>query len=150
MWPNSPETQALLDQIRRGEPAAIDRLLAKHREPTRRMIDMRLDHAIAARVDASDIVQEVLLEASRRLGEYLQDSSMPFHLWLRHIARDRLIDAHRRHRQARRRTVDREQAQPRPASGHSSIELMSHFIDQELTPASAASRREMEQRFRLA
>jgi RNA polymerase sigma-70 factor (ECF subfamily) len=65
---------------------------------------------IQRRVDASDIVQEVLVEANRRLDEYLHSKEpvMPFHLWLRHMARDRLIDAHRRHRRAARRSIDRE------------------------------------------
>src|SRR5262245_11696254 len=98
MWPNAPETQELLDRAKAGEPTAVDRLLARHREPVRRMIDLRLDRALAARVDASDIVQDVLLEASRRLSEYLRNPAMPFHLWLRHIARDHIVDAHRRHR----------------------------------------------------
>src|SRR4030081_2422624 len=103
MWSNSTQTQEMLDQVRRGEAGAIDRLLAQHREPVRRMIDLRLDPAIAARVDASDVVQEVLLEASRRLDKSLREPAMPFHLWLRHIAKDHIIDAHRRHRQAQRR-----------------------------------------------
>src|SRR2546421_10722918 len=109
MLPNTPETQDLLDQAKQGNPRAADQLLARHREPVRRMIDLRLDPAIAARVDASDVVQEVLIEASRRLTDYLRDGTMPFHLWLRHLAQDHLIDAHRRHRQAQKRGVDREQ-----------------------------------------
>src|SRR5438128_12504013 len=91
MLPNPPQTQELLDQAKKGDNHAADRLLAQHREPVRRMIDLRLDPAIAARVDASDVVQEVLLEASRRLDKYLADPSMPFHLWLRHIAKDHII-----------------------------------------------------------
>ncbi len=74
-----------------------------------------------ARVDASDIVQDVLVEANRRLKEYLNNPAMPFHLWLRHMARDRLIDAHRRHRVSQRRSLDREQplvAAPGPRSFH--------------------------------
>src|SRR5947209_2833222 len=111
------------------------------------MIGLRLDPAIAARVDASDVVQDVLLEASRRLNDYLRDPAMPFHLWLRHIARDHLIDAHRRHRLAQRRGVDREQPLvPAALADHSSLELAAQFLDQELTPASAAIRRELERR----
>src|SRR5207248_2586208 len=74
-----------------------------------RMIDLRLDPALAARLDASDVVQDVLLEAHRRLSDYLRNPTMPFALWLRHIAKDHLIDAHRRHRVAQRRSLDREQ-----------------------------------------
>ena len=102
------DPEPLLEQARQGDGAARERLLAEHREAVRRMIALRLDPAIAARVDASDVVQEVLLEASRRLDDYLRNPAMPFSLWLRHIARDHIIDAHRRHRQAQRRGVDRE------------------------------------------
>jgi RNA polymerase sigma-70 factor (ECF subfamily) len=145
MWPQTQETQELLAQARRGESAAVEALLARYREPVRHMIGLRLDRAIAPRVDASDIVQDVLLEASKRLADYLQQPSMPFHLWLRHIARDHIIDAHRRHRAAQRRSVDREQHLA-PADP-SSVVLAADFIDRELTPATAALRHEMQQRF---
>jgi RNA polymerase sigma-70 factor (ECF subfamily) len=146
MWPEPTETQELLERARHGEVTAVEQLLTRHREPMRRLIGLRLDRALAPRVDASDIVQEVLLEASRRLADYLRDPAMPFHLWLRHIALDHIIDAHRRHRQAQRRTVDREQ--PIAASlDQSSREVFAAFIDRELTPATAAIRHEMEKRF---
>src|SRR5207244_850457 len=117
-------------------------ILSRHREPVRRMINMRLDRAIARRVDASDIAQEVLLEASRRLRDYLRQPNMPFHLWLRHIARDHLIDAHRRHRVAKRRTVDRERPIQAGSTDQSSVELIAELIDRRLTPATAALRTE--------
>ena len=110
-------------------------------------MELRLDPAIKRRVDASDIVQEVLVEANRRLREYLRDPAMPFHLWLRQIARDHLIDVHRRHRLAERRTVDREQPLDAPAFAHrSSIDLAADLKDHELTPAAAAIRQELERR----
>lgn len=146
MWPVSPETQELLLKAGNGEAAAVDQLLDRHREPVRRMIGMRLDPALGKRVDASDIVQEVLLEASRRLSDYLKKPDMPFHLWLRHIAKDHVIDAHRRHRLAQRRSVDREQSM-RPLADHSSLQLAAELIDRELTPATAALRRELQDRF---
>ena len=147
MWSDLPETENLLAQARRGEAAAVERLLTAHREPLRRMIDLRLDPALAARLDASDIVQEVLLEASRRLSDYLRNPVMPFHLWLRHIAKDHVIDAHRRHRQAQRRSLDREQPLvPAVLADHSSLELAAQLLDHEPTPASAAIRHELQRR----
>src|SRR5947199_5257946 len=110
MFSDHPETQELLAQARQGQSGAVDRLLTVHREPLRRMIDLRLDPALAARVDASDIVQDVLIEAHRRLQDYLRKPAMPFHLWLRHIAKDHIIDAHRHERLAQRRSIDREQS----------------------------------------
>jgi RNA polymerase sigma-70 factor (ECF subfamily) len=147
MWPDTTKTQELLAQARGGDARAVDELLARHRDSVRHMIGLRLDRAIAPRVDASDVVQDVLLEASRRLQEYLQDPAMPFHLWLRCLAKDRIIDAHRRHRKAQRRTVDREQAMRKEWADRSSMELAAQLIDRELTPATAALRQELESRF---
>src|SRR5205085_8130088 len=115
MWPNADKTKEMLDDARTGDSQAVERLLGEFREPLRRVVDLRLDPVLARRVDASDIVQDVLLEANQRLTEYLKSPAMPFHLWLRHLAKDRIIDTHRRHRTAQRRSIDREQAIARPA-----------------------------------
>ncbi len=145
------EADSLLERVKQGDEQARQALLAHHREPVRRMIDLRLDPAIAARLDASDVVQEVLLEANRRLDDYLRNPAMPFGLWLRHIARDHIIDAHRRHRQAQRRGVDREKPLvPAAFADRSSLELAAQFLDQELTPASAAIQHEMQRRLHAA
>ncbi len=151
MWPNSDETQSLLADARGGDPAAVNQLLDKHRAALRRMIDLRMDRVIGRRIDASDIVQDVLLDAHRRLEEYLANPSMPFHLWLRQMARDRLIDAHRRHRVAARRSVDREQPMVAPAMlDHSTMDLAAELADPELTPAAAATWQELQVRFQAA
>lgn len=151
MWPNSAETQQLLDEAKQGDGPAVEALLARHREAVRRMIELRLDPAIVQRVDASDVVQEVLIEVSRRLRDFLAKPTMPFHLWLRHIAKDHLIDAHRKHHQAQKRGVGREQ--PLAGAGwaqQSSLDLAGQLVDQELTPASAAIWQELERRLREA
>src|SRR5260370_30416644 len=145
MWPNSPETQRLLDEARENHPGAVDKLLTAHREPLRRMIAVRLDPALARRIDASDVAQDAMLEASRRLQDYLRNQAMPFKLWLRLIAQDHIKDAHRRHRQAQRRSLDREQPLvPAGLTEQSSLDLAVQFIDHELTPAPAALRSELE------
>jgi RNA polymerase sigma-70 factor (ECF subfamily) len=151
MWPNSPETQELLDRAKQGEAGAVERLLEVHREPLRRMVGLRLDPALAGRVDASDVVQDVMLEVSQRLADYLRNPQMPFHLWVRHIAKDHMIDAHRRHRQAQRRSLDREQPiLPAALADQSSLELAGQFLDRELTPATAAVRHELQRRMQQA
>src|SRR5688500_17545682 len=109
MWPTPEQTDRLLDDARDGKAGAVDDLLGRFREPLRRVIDLRLDPVLGRRVDASDIVQDVLIEANQRLTEYLKSPAMPFHLWLRHLAQDRIIDTHRRHRTAQRRSIDKEQ-----------------------------------------
>jgi RNA polymerase sigma-70 factor (ECF subfamily) len=151
MWPDPSQTDRLLDGARANEAGAADRLLGEFREPLRRMIDLRLDPAVARRVDASDIVQDVLIEANQRLTDYLKKPDMPFHLWLRHLAQDRIIDTHRRHRLAQRRSIDREQPIARPAwADESSVSLVQHLIDRERTPASAAVVAELQHRLAAA
>ncbi len=147
MWPDPAATRDLLAKASDGDRAATDDLLAAHREALRRAVALRLDPALARRVDASDIVQDVLLEANSRLQDYLKNPVMPFHLWLRHLAKDRLIDAHRFHRQAQRRSLDREQNTAPPAwAGDSSVQLLGQLLDPERTPASAALQQELERR----
>ena len=112
---------------------------------------MRMDKVVQRRVDASDIVQDVMLEANRRLKDYLASPSMPFHIWLRHMAKDRLIDAHRRHRVAASRSIDREvPIVIFEGADHSQADIMGQLADRELTPAAAATWHELERRFGLA
>src|SRR5919205_2191940 len=139
MWPTREDTDRLLADARQGKAGAVDDLLGRFREPLRRVIDLRLDPVLARRVDASDIVQDVLIEANQRLTEYLKSPTMPFHLWLPHLAKDRIIDTHRRHRLAQRRSVDREQPIARPAwADESSVSLVAQLIDPEVTPGTEA------------
>ena len=147
MWPNSEETQQLLVRASDGDAAAVNDLMERHRQSLRKMVAMRLDRQIAGRVDASDVVQDVLVEANRRLATFINDANMPFHLWLRQLAKDRIIDMHRRHH-AQRRTVDKEQ--PIKAAGNmdrSSMDLEGQLRDRQLTPAAANIRKELESRF---
>jgi RNA polymerase sigma-70 factor (ECF subfamily) len=144
-------TLVLLDRVRQGDGDAVNGLLERHRAAIRRMIDQRMDRVVQRRVDASDIVQDVMIEANRRLGDYLANPTMPFQLWLRHMARDRLIDAHRRHRVAANRSLDREVSLTVAAGqDHSQADLIGQLADRELTPAAAATWHELERRFATA
>lgn len=149
MWPEEHQTGSLLRKISDGEPDALNHLMDRHRPALRRMIEMRLDRQIQGRVDASDVVQDVLIEAAQRMRTYLEKPDMPFHLWLRQMAKDRIIDLHRRHH-AQRRSVDLEQSMAAAFPDQSSLDLMAQIQDQDLTPAAATLRREMERRFHQA
>ncbi len=152
MWPDASETQNLLHRVASAEAAATDELWERYRPALRRMIGLRLDQAVARRVDASDVVQDVLIKASQRLADYLSNPVMPFHLWLRQIARDRVIDAHRRHRATERRSVDRERglySQGGSFDDRSSLDLAAQLRDSGLTPAAEALRQELQSRFQI-
>lgn len=151
IWPEHTVTQELLADAQRGKSEAVNQLLERHRTALRKLVQLRLDRKVARRVDASDVVQDVLLEANQRLQEYMANPCMPFHLWLRHLAKDRMIDMHRRHRGAQRRSLDRERSLAAPQFGdQSSFDLASQLAASELTPAAASIRKELEQRFLTA
>ncbi|MEX2316336.1 MAG: sigma-70 family RNA polymerase sigma factor [Pirellulales bacterium] len=144
MWPNEDETCELLDGARQGDAAAVNRLLDKHRDSLRRMVQARVYGGMARRVDASDVVQDALVEANRRLAEYLRDPRMPFHAWLRALARDRLVDAFRR-QLADKRDIGREESL---AAGDNSCDRPAREIaDSGLTPAAMALKQEFQTRF---
>jgi len=147
MWPDADQTQELLAAARQGDAEAVNGLLDRHRDSLRRMIALRMDRQLVRRVDASDIVQDVLVEAHRRLDTYLENPVMPFHLWLRQMAKDRMIDAHRRHRGAARRSTDREQPLQAQRLDQSTLDLAAQLVDRELTPAAAATWQELQRRF---
>ena len=151
MWPGSEQTQELLDQAHGGDDSAVNELMDRHRNSLRQLVRMRLDQRIQRRIDVSDVVQDILVEANRRLQRYLENPIMPFHLWLRQIARDRIIDAHRRHRVSSRRSVDREQPLAAPRGyDESSFQLAAIIGDNKLTPAAAALQKEIAGRIELA
>ncbi|MGN6544215.1 MAG: sigma-70 family RNA polymerase sigma factor [Aureliella sp.] len=144
IWPDADNTAELLKDVREGDSQAVERLLARHRESLHRMIQMRMDQRIKRRVDVSDVVQDVLIEANRRLQDYLQNPAMAFHLWIRQIAKDRLIDAHRRHRVSAKRSLDREQPLAvRGGVDQSSLDIAAQLCDPQMTPAAAATQREL-------
>jgi RNA polymerase sigma-70 factor (ECF subfamily) len=122
MWPDSLTTDELLDRARDGDVRSRDQLLDRHRQALLQLVRHRLDRRISARVDASDVVQDVLLEASRRLSEYLLSPGLPFHLWLRGLARDRMIDVHRRPDAAS--AADREHNDRAAPGNLSGVDLM--------------------------
>lgn len=151
MWPDGDKTETLLNGVRDGQSDAVNRLLERHRDAVQRLVKMRLDNRIQRRVGVSDVVQDVMVEASRRLQQYLENPALDFHLWLRQIARDRIIDAHRRHRASAKRSVERERPLALAAAdGHSTMELAAHLCDDQLTPAAAVAQKEMVQRVELA
>lgn len=144
IWAGDHQTETLLNAARDGDSDAVNRLLDKHRGPVRRLVELRLDRKVQRRVDVSDVVQDVLVEASGRLEKYLADPSMAFHLWLRQIAWDRIIDTYRRHRVSAKRNMDREQPMSAPAGpDQSTMEFAVQLCDPALTPAAAATQREI-------
>jgi RNA polymerase sigma-70 factor (ECF subfamily) len=105
--PLPEEARRLADAgSRRGEVLA--ELLEQQRGRLMRMVELRIDGRVRARMAPSDVIQEAWLEAGQRIDEWLRDPSMPFNLWVRFLAAQRLAQAHRFHLGAQRRSAGRE------------------------------------------
>lgn len=139
-------TEQLLRQAADGQGSAIDLLFARHRDKLQRMVRFRIDRRLSTRIDASDVVQEALLTAARELPDYLQQRPLPFYLWLRRLTWERMLDLHRHHLDAQKRTVTREQL-PAFAIGDDSLDLLARgLVWLGPGPLEEAVRREMHQR----
>ena len=144
--PDRSDIAKLLERMRSGDPEAVELLFAHYRRHLMGMVRERLDDRLRGRLDASDVVQEALQEASRRLEGYLATQPVPFGLWLRQIAIDQVHKAWRRHFGAARRTVAKEILLPE----RSSLQLARQLVSGRSTPSQNLSRKELAERLRQA
>lgn len=105
---HSQETERLLLAFEDGNESALDSLLAMHRDYLRRLVVHRMDPLLRSRVDPSDIMQEVLMQVSKRIDDFVTERPLSFRLWLRRKAMDGLADQERRHLKAQKRSIRRE------------------------------------------
>lgn len=134
--PDSGTTAALLSAVEQGEHGAVNQLLSHHRDYLKRVVDARMEPRLRARVDPSDVVQETLTVANRRLHDFLKRRPSSFRIWLRRKALEQLIDQRRFH-QRRRRDVANEIALSDGSSlaiaiGIGSGSVSRHFTQSEL------------------
>jgi RNA polymerase sigma-70 factor (ECF subfamily) len=140
-----PETEQLLDRAVQGDQTALGQLLERHRQRLRHMIALRLDRRLQARLDPSDVLQETLAEAARRLADYVQSRPLPFYPWLRQLAWERLVQLHRRHVRAGKRSVRREQV-VLPLSDESALALADRLMSRDSSPSDRLRRNEQSRR----
>src|SRR5437667_9982205 len=91
------DTADLLQRARAGDQAALNEIFTRHRERLHRMVEIRLDRRLQARIDASDVIQDAYLDVVARLEEYLREPRFPLFLWLRLVVGERLMKLHRHH-----------------------------------------------------
>jgi RNA polymerase sigma-70 factor (ECF subfamily) len=145
MKPDSAQTSALLDRVSRGDRRALEQLLARGRSGLRDFVDYHLDLRLRTRLDPSDVVQEVQLEVVRRMDDFLQRRPMPFHLWVRKTAYERLLNLRRDHQRARR-ALSREV----PLPERSSLLIARPLLYHSASPSRQAEAREFAERISRA
>ncbi len=140
---NSADTADLLRRARAGDGGALNDIFSRHRDRLCRMVDMRLDRRVQARIDASDVVQDAYLDVVNRLDDYLQNPHLPLFLWLRLVVGERLLKLHRLHLGAQMRDAAREVSLYRGAlPAASSAALAAQLLGKHTSPTEAALRAE--------
>ena len=139
---DSSHTLNLLRRARGGDRAAFDALFERHCDAFKRFVSLRFDARMGTRMDASDIVQETQFEAFRRFNDFYDRRPMPFDVWLRKNAYDRLRNARRDHVKTQKRSVDRENRMP----DQSSILIARTLHARSPTPSECASQNEYRER----
>src|ERR1043166_6701539 len=105
---SGPADDKVLARLPSARQVALAELFAAQRARLRSMVSWRLDPRLNGRVDPSDVLQEVYLDAVRRLPGYLDKPNVPAGLWLRLLTNRRLLEMHRQHLGAQMRTVGQE------------------------------------------
>ena len=149
MSEESPQTVELVQRAAAGDADGWTDLVERYRDRLQRMIAVRIDRRMQQRVNSSDIVQEVYLEAAEHLAEYVADPKMPFFLWLRGITGNKLLEIHRHHLGVQKRDAARDVAIDGGASMQTTAAGLAAVLVGDATwPDEAALKNEM--RARLA
>jgi len=137
------DTETLVECAKDGDAVAKQQLFERHRDQLRRMIAVRLDPRLAARLDPSDVVQDALAEAATRLDEYFEKRPMPFYPWLRRLAWEKLVELHRTHIRSQKRSVTREEDFRMQLNDESAVTLARRLASGGTSPSMRLVRQEM-------
>jgi RNA polymerase sigma-70 factor (ECF subfamily) len=143
---DSSQTSVLLQRLRSGDRDALVALFDHYRPRLRQMLRLRMDPRVAARFDASDVLQDAYLDAAHQIEGYLQHSQVDIYVWLRELAWERLLNLQRRHLGAKCRAVERDV----PLPAESSALLAKALLAQGPSPSQAVLQEELRRRLQRA
>ncbi len=135
--------EQLLARVQAGDDDAFVELFARYRGRLKQLLQFRMDPRLRGREDASDVLQEVYIDAHQRLHHYLKKPELSFYVWLRQVTTQRLIDIHRRHLKAEMRDVKQEVSINRFAAGATSASMASLLVARLASPSQLVMRAEM-------
>ena len=101
--------ESLLHEARADGGEPLGRLLEQYRGYLRVLAERQVGPGLARRVDASDIVQQTMLEAHRAFAGFQGATENEFMVWLTQILERNVRDNIRDHVQTAKRAIGREQ-----------------------------------------
>ena len=140
----------LVTQARAGNANAFAQLFERYSNLVRMTLRSQISPELRAKVDASDLLQETFLTASRSMAEFEGNEPETFVRWLQVIAARRVADAYRRYFDFEKRDLRKEVPldQLLARSDRSAARLVEQLADSASGPLSVAHRHE--QALRLA
>jgi RNA polymerase sigma-70 factor (ECF subfamily) len=145
---DSPTPNQLLEQALQGDRGALGRLLETQRKELHRQAEHQLEGRIAARIDASDVIQQTFLEAYRSFAQFAGQDPRELVAWLRSILDHKVALAIRDHTLLQKRNVGRERSMDDSRGG---LTPLKHELDAGLsTPSQKAMRGEEAERLSQA
>ena len=142
---DSPPLDSLITEARSGESEALDKLLSRYRHFISLLVRARFRGGrMAARVDNSDIVQDVLLRVAGHIGTFEGSNQLAWEAWLRRIAEREVLRQVDHHLGAARRDAGREQRAGMGGAGDEgpSQVLAAWLVASITSPSLAAVRKE--------
>ena len=103
--------QDLIDRARDGEHAALNELFENCQDYLLFIANHQLDQDLHAKIGASDVVQETMMVAHNKFGNFEGSTRKELLGWLRGILVNDLRTTHRHYKQVDKRQVEREDNQ---------------------------------------
>ena len=88
-----------------GENSALEDLLIAEEHALTQFVRAKMDRCLVARLDPTDVVQEVFVLAIIRFAEFQRDRKVSFSAWIHALAVEHLVDVRRRHIRAQKRSI---------------------------------------------
>jgi RNA polymerase sigma-70 factor, ECF subfamily len=129
-----------IEAARNGSPEALGQMFAYCRQYLLAVANEELEADLQAKVGASDLVQDTLLEAHRDFGQFRGRSEAEVLAWLRQILLHNVANASRQYRQTDKRQIQREV--DATGSAHAWLDALA---DDGSTPSAQAVRREQDE-----
>ncbi len=135
------QPEELLDLARAGDGPALGQLLERYRPYLKVLARVQIGRRLQGKVDASDVVQDAFLGASRDFLQFRGTTEQEFTAWLRQVLASLLANLVRHYQGTQRRDVRLERQLA------VELEQSSHALDRGLvapqsSPSQQASRRE--------
>src|SRR5438105_313808 len=100
-----PESEQLLRRAKAGDGSSLGLLLERHRAYLLVLARAQIGRRLQSKVDASDVVQDAFLGASRDFRQFRGSTEAEFRAWLRQVLASLLANLFRHYQTTQRRDV---------------------------------------------